>query len=76
MSNPILDQMLDNRTQQTQSNTQDKMGQFKSFAADFMRTGKDPQSVVQQLLQNGSMTDAQFKQLGQMASQILKIGRF
>lgn len=73
--------MLDNRTQQTtrnqtQSNTQDKMDQFKSFAADFMRTGKDPQSVVQQLLQNGSMTDAQFKQLGQMASQILKIGRF
>ena len=73
--------MLDNRTQQTtrnqaQSNTQDKMGQFKSFAEDFMRTGKDPQSVVQQLLQNGSMTDAQFKQLGQMASQILKIGRF
>lgn len=52
------------------------MGQFKTFAADFMRTGKDPQSVVQQLLQNGSMTEAQFKQLGQMASQILKIGRF
>ena len=51
-------------------------GQFKSFAADFMRTGKDPQSVVQQLLQNGRMTDDQFKQLGQMASQILKIGRF
>lgn len=49
---------------------------FKSFAADFMRTGKDQQSVVQQLLQNGSMTDVQFKQLGQMASQILKIGRF
>lgn len=73
--------MLDNRTQQTtrnqtQSNTQDKMDQFKSFAEDFMRTGKDPQSVVQQLIQNGSMTDAQFKQLGQMASQILKIGRF
>ena len=49
--------MLDNKTQQTtgnqtQSNTQDKMGQFKSFAEDFMRTGKDPQSVVQQLLQN------------------------
>lgn len=52
------------------------MGQFKSFAEDFMRTGKDPQSVVQQLLQNGSMTEDQFKQLGQMASQILKIGRF
>lgn len=73
--------MLDNKTQQitgnqTRSNTQDKIGQFKTFAADFMRTGKDPQSVVQQLLQNGSMTDAQFKQLGQMASQILKIGRF
>ena len=73
--------MLDNRAQQTtrnqkQSNTQDKMGQFKSFAEDFMRTGKDPQSVVQQLLQNGRMTDDQFKQLGQMASQILKIGRF
>ena len=28
--------------------------------------------VVQQLLQNGRMTDDQFKQLGQMASQILK----
>lgn len=52
------------------------MGQFKSFAADFMRIGKDPQSVVQQLLQNGSMTEDQFKQLGKMASQILKIGRF
>ena len=81
MSNPILDQMLDNRTQQTtrsqtQSNTQDKMDQFRTFTADFMRTGKDPQSVVQQLLQNGKMTDDQFKQLGQMASQILKIGRF
>ena len=73
--------MLDNKTQQTignqtRSNTQDKIGQFKTFAADFMRTGKDPQSVVQQLLQNGSMTEDQFKQLGQMASQILKIGRF
>lgn len=81
MSNPILDQMLDNKTQQTtgnqtRSNTQDKMSQFKTFAADFMRTGKNPQSVVQQLLQNGSMTEDQFKQLGQMASQILKIGRF
>lgn len=73
--------MMGNKTQQitgnqTRSNTQDKMGQFKTFAADFMRTGKDPQSVVQQLLQNGSMTEDQFKQLGQMASQILKIGRF
>lgn len=32
--------------------------------------------VVQKLLQNGRMTDDQFKQLGQMALQILKIGRF
>lgn len=46
------------------------INQFNQFRQNF--TG-DPQQIVQQMLNSGRMTQAQFNQLSQMASQFQKL---
>ena len=47
------------------------MQQFQTFVNNFQRMQKDPRQAVQELLNSGQMTQAQYNQLSQMASQIL-----
>lgn len=55
--------------QQTFNNPQFKQ-QFEAFARNFQQSGQNPQQVVQQLLNNGQMTQDQFNQLRNIANQI------
>ena len=43
---------------------------FQTFAQNFQKLGKSPQQAVQELLNSGQMSQAQFQQLSQMATQI------
>jgi len=45
--------------------------QFQTFAANFSKMNRDPKQAVQELLNSGQMTQAQYNQLSQMASQIM-----
>ena len=45
--------------------------QFRTFVTNFEKMHKDPQQAVQELLNSGQMTQAQYNQLSQMASNIL-----
>lgn len=47
------------------------MQQFQTFVNNFQKMQKDPRQAVQELLNSGQMTQAQYNQLSQMASQIL-----
>lgn len=47
------------------------MQQFQTFVNNFQKMQKDPRTAVQELLNSGQMSQAQYNQLSQMASQIL-----
>ena len=47
------------------------MQQFQNFVTNFQKMQKDPRTAVQELLNSGKMSQAQYNQLSQMASQIL-----
>ncbi len=46
------------------------MQRFKDFAQQFRQSGQNPQQVVQQLLNQGKMTQDQFNQYRNFANQI------
>ena len=46
------------------------MQQFKAFAQNFQQSGQNPQQVVQQLLNSGKMTQAQFNEYRNIANQM------
>lgn len=56
--------------QQFLQNPQQFKTQFDNFARNFQQGGQNPQAIVQQLLNSGQMTQAQFNQLRNMANQI------
>lgn len=58
----MLNQILNNPMQLKQ--------QFEAFARNFQKNGQNPQQVVQQLLNSGKMTQAQFNQYRDIANQI------
>ena len=66
MKNPILAQMHNNRPSQGNNNPMAMIRQFNDFKAQ-MR-GRNPQQMVNQLLQSGKMTPQQFEQLKQQAN--------
>ena len=79
MSNPILD-MLSRGAQNhfagsvnTPGGPMQMMQQFAQFRR--MMQGRNPQQMVQNLLSSGQMTQAQFEQLKQQASELQKILR-
>jgi len=47
------------------------MQQFRTFVDNFQKMQKNPQQTVQELLNSGQMTQAQFNELSQRASTIL-----
>lgn len=46
------------------------MQRFKDFTRQFQQSGQNPQQVVQQLLNQGKMTQDQFNHLRNIANQI------
>ena len=79
MSNPMLD-MLSRGAQNhfaesvnTPGGPMQMMQQFAQFRR--MMQGRNPQQMVQNLLSSGQMTQAQFEQLKQQASELQKILR-
>lgn len=44
--------------------------QFEAFAQNFKQGGQDPQQLVQQLLNQGKMTQDQFNQYRDIANQL------
>ena len=59
--------------QQPQMNPQAFLNSFKAFVDDFRQNnaGVNPQQMVQNLLNQGKMTQGQFNQLRAMANQIM-----
>ena len=79
MSNPMLD-MLSRGAQNHFAGAgnmsvgpMQMMQQFAQFRR--MMQGRNPQQMVQNLLQSGQMSQAQFEQLKQQASELQKILR-
>ena len=79
MGNPMLD-MLSRGTQnhfagagKMPGGPMQMMQQFAQFRR--MMQGRNPQQMVQNLLQSGQMSQAQFEQLKQQASELQKIIR-
>lgn len=64
MPNPLYDSMK----RQPMGGMNDMIRQFQQFRASFQG---DPKAQVQQLLNSGQMTQAQYNQLSQMASQLV-----
>lgn len=58
--------MANNLYNQLNSSNQNLVDRFNEFRNNLQG---DPQRIVQQLLQSGRMTQAQFNQLSQMANQ-------
>ena len=58
----MLRQLLNNPAQLKQ--------QFEAFARNFQQSGQNPQQLVQQLLNQGKMTQAQFNHYRDIANQI------
>lgn len=56
--------------QQLISNPQMFKQQFQAFAQNFQRSGNNPQQLVQSLLNQGKMTQAQFNQYRDIANKI------
>ena len=56
--------------QQAPPNPQQFLQQFETFKRNFQQSGQNPQAMVQQLLNNGQMTQDQFNQLRNIANQI------
>ena len=79
MSNPMLDRLSRGAPQQFAGNgnmsggPMQMMQQFAQFRR--MMQGRNPQQMVQNLLQSGQMTQEQFEQLKQQASELQKILR-
>ena len=67
MSNPLFAALGGAQTAQNVGFSQ-MMAQFDRFRSAFQG---DARAQVQQLLNSGQMTQAQYNQLGQMASQLL-----
>lgn len=61
MSNPLFNQLGG-----SQQNNNSLLARFRQFKSQF---SGDPQQKVQELLNSGKMTQAQFNQLAQMAEQ-------
>ena len=61
MSNPLFQQLGGNHP-----NNNNLLARFRQFKSQFQG---DPQQMVQELLNSGEMTQAQFNQLAQMAEQ-------
>ena len=73
MRNPILDAMQRQSSgQQAQSLPPNNGGNFLQQLAEFRKAlgGKDPQAIVQNLLNTGQMSQQQFQQLKAQAEQI------
>ena len=79
MSNPMLDMLSQGAQKQfpgpgnMSGGPMQMMQHFSQFRR--MMQGRNPQQMVQNLLQSGQMTQAQFEQLKQQASELLKILR-
>ena len=76
MGNPMLDMLSRGAPQQFAGNRNmsggpmQMMQQFAQFRR--MMQGRNPQQMVQNLLQSGQMTQAQFEQLKQQANDLIK----
>ena len=57
--------------QQLMQNPQMFLQKFKEFANKFQNSGMNPQQMVQQLLNEGKMSQEQFNQYRSIANQIL-----
>ena len=79
MSNPMLDMLSRGAQKQftgagnMSGGPMQMMQQFAQFRR--MMQGRNPQQMVQNLLESGQMTQAQFEQLKQQASELQKILR-
>lgn len=47
------------------------IGQFRNFVQNFSKMNKDPRAVVQELLNNGQMSQAQFNALAAQVDKIM-----
>lgn len=56
--------------QQPPNNPMQFKQQFEAFARNFQQSGQNAQQIVQQLLNQGKMTQAQFNQLREQANRI------
>lgn len=53
------------------NNPLNMMQQFQTFVDNFQKMGRGPQSVVQELLNTGAMSQTQFNELRAQANQIM-----
>ena len=47
------------------------IAQFRNFVQNFSKMNKDPRTVVQELLNNGQMSQAQFNELAARVNQMM-----
>lgn len=74
MPNNIYQQLNNNNNNNTPNNFQNPQQNLLQQFYDFRKNLQgDPQQIVQQLLQSGRMSQAQFNQLRQMASQFQQL---
>ena len=66
--NPLYKSFKQNQSGNFQENLQVSL---RNLAQQIMPTGMTPEQIVRQKIQNGEMTQAQFEQYGQMASQVM-----
>ena len=71
--NPMLSRLAQQVPAQQQNNPMNMIQQFAEFKRQM--AGKDPQAMVQQLLQSGQMSQQQFDQLKQQAMSLQQILR-
>lgn len=69
MNNPLFNMFGGNRQMQG-NGLGDIVAQINNFKANF---NGDPRQKVQELLNSGQMTQAQFNQLSQQANQIMRM---
>ena len=73
MANPIL-QALSVANQQMPNSSNNPLGMIQRFAEFKKQLGnRNPQQIVQELLNSGKMTQAQFEQLKQQAQSLQNI---
>lgn len=73
--------MFQNNPQPMQNNSQipiannpmELMGKFQEFVKQMQ--GKNPEAMVQELLQSGKMSQAQYQQLSQQVNQFMQIAK-
>ena len=75
MRNPILDRLSTTPAQQMPSNAPNNPMQMLQQFAQFkqLMRGRDPQQMINQLLQSGKMSPQQFEQLKQQATMLQSI---